>query len=139
MIRIKFSNRFLDRSSVLVNLRNPLHTANKAHKQGNPPWLETHDRRKSKTMISVVTQKGLMSSEIFFLKSFSTDLTKSVIKSRSSSSVTTTRSPPSLIQLCLLSSKSFWDESNQYLWFRKISDAVASQTKKNENKPLICI
>ena len=66
----------------------------------------------------------------YFLKSFSTDLTKSVIKSCSSSSVTTTRSPPSLIQLCLLSSKSFWDESNQYLWFRKISDAVASQTKK---------
>ena len=53
-----------------VNLRNSLHTGDKACKQGIHPGFETQGRRyqKSKTGVSVAPQKGLMSFKIFFLK-----------------------------------------------------------------------
>ena len=51
-----------------MNLRNPLHEGFEAHKQGIHPGFETQGRRqqKSVTRVTVVTQKGLMSSRITF-------------------------------------------------------------------------
>ena len=53
-----------------MNLRNTLHTGNKACKQGIHPGFETHDGRhqKSKTGVSVAPQKGTLSSEKFLKK-----------------------------------------------------------------------
>ena len=50
-----------------VNLRNSLHAGNKARKRGIHPGFETQGRRyqKSKTGVSVVPQKGLVSSKNF--------------------------------------------------------------------------
>ena len=51
-----------------MNLRNPLDTGDKACKWGIHPGFETHGRRhqKSKTGVSVVPRKKLMSSIFFF-------------------------------------------------------------------------
>ena len=53
-----------------VNLRNSLHTGDKAHKQWIHPGFETQGRhhQKSKTGVSVAPQKGLMSSKRFLKK-----------------------------------------------------------------------
>ena len=47
--------------ALVVSLRNPLHTGDKAHKRGIQPDFETRGRRhqKSKTGVSVAPQKGL--------------------------------------------------------------------------------
>ena len=49
-----------------VNLRNPLHTVYKAHKQGTNPGFETQERRhqKYKTGVSVAPQRVLMQRRI---------------------------------------------------------------------------
>ena len=51
--------------AIEVNLRNSLHAGKKARKQGNNPGFETQGRRyqKSKTGVSVASQKGLVSSQ----------------------------------------------------------------------------
>ena len=48
-----------------VNVRNPVHAADKAHKGGINLCFETQGRchQKSKTGVSVAPQKGLMSSK----------------------------------------------------------------------------
>ena len=55
-----------------VNLRNPLHIGEEAHKPGIHPGFETQDRchQKSKTGVSVASQKRLVSSK----KKFSTTI-----------------------------------------------------------------
>ena len=59
-----------------VNLRNSLHTGHKAHKRGIHPGFETQGRhhQKSKTGMSVVPRKGLMSSKKFFFKKKDMDM-----------------------------------------------------------------
>ena len=53
-----------------VNLRNPLHMGNEAHKQGFHLGFEAQSRhsQKSKTGVSVAPQKKLMSFKISFFK-----------------------------------------------------------------------
>ena len=53
-----------------VNLRISLHTDDKAHKQGIHPGFETRGRchKKSKSRISAVPQRGLMSSKTIYRK-----------------------------------------------------------------------
>ena len=53
-----------------VNLKNPLHVGNKAHKQGIHPGFETQGRhhQKSKTGVSVAPQKGTCFLQNFFKK-----------------------------------------------------------------------
>ena len=50
-----------------VNPRNPLHPGKEEAKQGIHPGFETQDRhhQKSKTGVSLATQKGLISSKKF--------------------------------------------------------------------------
>ena len=50
------------------NLRKPLHAGDETHRQGIRPGFETQGRcqQKSVTRVTVVTQKGQMSSRITF-------------------------------------------------------------------------
>ena len=58
-----------------VNLRNSLHTGDKARKRGIHPGFETQGRRhqKSKTGVSVAPRKGLTSSKNFLKKRVQTN------------------------------------------------------------------